>query len=47
MDTRAAILTISDKASRGEREDTSGPALKEMLEAEGRGKNSERIAPLC
>ncbi len=34
MDTRAAILTISDKASRGEREDTSGPALKEMLESE-------------
>ena len=35
MDTRAAILTISDKASRGEREDTSGPALREMLEGEG------------
>jgi len=29
------ILTISDKGSRGEREDTSGPQLREMLEAEG------------
>jgi molybdenum cofactor synthesis domain-containing protein len=28
---RAAILTISDKGSRGEREDQSGPVLKEIL----------------
>ena len=28
---RCAILTISDKGSRGEREDRSGVALKEML----------------
>lgn len=34
MDMRAAVLTISDKASRGEREDTSGTAFKEMLEGE-------------
>jgi molybdopterin adenylyltransferase len=27
----AAILTLSDKGSRGEREDQSGPAIKEML----------------
>lgn len=31
----AAVLTVSDKGSRGEREDTSGPALQEMLVAEG------------
>jgi molybdopterin adenylyltransferase len=32
---RAGILTVSDKASRGERVDTSGPALLEMLESAG------------
>ena len=31
----AAIITVSDKGFRGEREDTSGPALKEMLTANG------------
>lgn len=31
----AAVITVSDKCSRGEREDTSGPAVKEMLEADG------------
>ena len=30
---RAAILILSDKAYRGEREDKSGPALKAILEA--------------
>jgi molybdopterin adenylyltransferase len=29
---RAAIITISDKGSRGEREDKSGPGLAEMLQ---------------
>ena len=29
------ILTISDKGSRGEREDTSGPQLKAMLSEQG------------
>lgn len=28
---KAAILTLSDKGSRGEREDRSGPAIREML----------------
>lgn len=28
---KTAILTVSDKGSRGERKDTSGPAIKEML----------------
>jgi molybdopterin adenylyltransferase len=31
MTFTAAVVTISDKGSRGEREDRSGPALKEML----------------
>ena len=31
----AAVLTISDKGARGERVDTSGPALVEMLTKEG------------
>ncbi|GMO18620.1 MAG: molybdopterin adenylyltransferase [Termitinemataceae bacterium] len=29
------LLTISDKASRGERVDTAGPAVRQMLEAAG------------
>jgi molybdenum cofactor biosynthesis protein MoaC len=28
---RAAVLTVSDKGSKGEREDTAGPALRELL----------------
>jgi molybdenum cofactor synthesis domain-containing protein len=31
---KAAILTISDRSARGEREDLSGPALAEVLQAE-------------
>ena len=31
----AAVLTISDKGYRGEREDTSGPAVRRMLEEAG------------
>lgn len=32
---RVAILTVSDKAARGEREDAGGPAIRETLEASG------------
>lgn len=32
---RAAVLVLSDKGSRGERQDTSGPALVEFLAAQG------------
>ena len=32
---RVAILTVSDKASHGEREDASGPAIREALAAAG------------
>lgn len=35
MNNRAAVLTISDKGSRGERIDTSGPAVCDMLTAHG------------
>ena len=34
-DTRAVVLTISDGCSRGVREDRSGPAVVELLEAAG------------
>ena len=32
---KIGILTISDKGARGEREDRSGPAIREMIEAAG------------
>ncbi|MFW5749174.1 MAG: MogA/MoaB family molybdenum cofactor biosynthesis protein [Halanaerobium sp.] len=32
---RTAVLTISDKGSRGERKDLSGPVIKEMMEKIG------------
>lgn len=35
MKYKVGIITLSDKGSRGEREDKSGPAIREMLEAQG------------
>ena len=35
FDYTAAVVTLSDLGSRGEREDTSGPALCEILRGEG------------
>lgn len=32
---RAALLTVSDKAARGEREDLSGPAMRDIVESRG------------
>ncbi|MBM9537948.1 MogA/MoaB family molybdenum cofactor biosynthesis protein [Desulfobulbus alkaliphilus] len=32
---RCGVLTLSDKGARGEREDTCGPLLREMLHAQG------------
>jgi molybdopterin adenylyltransferase len=32
---RVGVLTISDRSSRGEREDRSGPLLKELIEKQG------------
>ena len=34
-DTRAAVLTISDRCSRGEQVDLSGPAVRHLLSAAG------------
>lgn len=35
MEYTAAVITVSDKGARGEREDTSGPALVKLLEEKG------------
>ncbi len=35
MKYRAAVITVSDSCARGEREDASGPALRERLEGLG------------
>ena len=35
MNYTAAVITVSDKGSRGEREDTSGPAVRRILEEAG------------
>lgn len=40
-----AVLTISDKGSRGEREDTSGPQLAEMLSASGFSVMARAMVP--
>jgi molybdenum cofactor synthesis domain-containing protein len=40
-----AIITVSDKGSRGERADTSGPALKTILEADGWSVVHSEIVP--
>jgi molybdopterin adenylyltransferase len=36
-DIRAVVLTISDRCSRGEQVDLSGPAVRQLLEAAGAG----------
>ncbi len=41
----AVILTISDKGSRGERVDTSGPALVKWLQAKGVEVQEPEIVP--
>ena len=35
MSYTAAVITVSDKGSRGERADTSGPAVRKILEDAG------------
>ena len=42
---RAVVLTISDSASRGEREDLSGPAARDELEKLGCEVASMHIVP--
>ena len=41
----AAVITISDKASIGEREDLGGPLVSEMLEKEGYNVVHKSIVP--
>lgn len=41
----AAVLTISDRCSAGETEDTSGPAIIEFLESEGYEVTAKGVVP--
>lgn len=42
---RAAVVTLSDKGSRGEREDESGPVIADMLEREGYRVEARLLLP--
>jgi molybdenum cofactor synthesis domain-containing protein len=42
---KVGILTVSDKGARGEREDRSGPAIREIMEAAGAEVVRARIVP--
>ena len=42
---KIGILTVSDKGARGEREDRSGPAIREIMEAAGGEIIRARIVP--
>jgi len=44
-DVRAVVLTISDRCSRGEQVDLSGPAVRQMLEAAGFSMVAAEILP--
>jgi molybdenum cofactor synthesis domain-containing protein len=45
MTIRFGILTLSDRSSRGERADASGPALAHLIEAEGWVVTRQDILP--
>lgn len=45
MTIRFGILTLSDRSSRGERADSSGPALAERIKAEGWSVVKQGILP--
>jgi molybdenum cofactor synthesis domain-containing protein len=45
MSIRFGILTLSDRSSRGEREDLSGPALARLIQAEGWSVTEQTILP--
>ncbi len=45
MTIRFGILTLSDRSSRGERADASGPALARLIEAEGWLVTRQAILP--
>jgi molybdopterin adenylyltransferase len=42
---RFGVLTVSDRSSRGEREDLSGPELVSMVEANGWKVTAQAVAP--
>jgi molybdopterin adenylyltransferase len=42
---KVGILTVSDKGARGEREDRSGPAVREMIETAGGEVARTKIVP--
>jgi molybdenum cofactor synthesis domain-containing protein len=42
---RAGVLTVSDKGSRGERADTAGPALSDLVEALGAVVEERGVVP--
>jgi molybdenum cofactor synthesis domain-containing protein len=45
LTVKVGILTVSDKGARGEREDRSGPAIREIIAAEGGEVVRQRIVP--
>jgi len=45
MTLRFGILTLSDRSSRGERADSSGPALTLLIQAEGWSVTKQSILP--
>ena len=45
MTIRFGILTLSDRSSRGERADSSGPALSSLIEAEGWSIVKQELLP--
>ena len=45
MRIRCGILTLSDRSSRGERTDSSGPALVALIQAEGWSVTKQALLP--
>ncbi len=45
MEYTAAVITVSDKCSRGEREDMSGPAVEQLLKEHGYDVRAEKLVP--
>ena len=45
MTIRFGILTLSDRSSRGERADSSGPALARLIKAEGWSVTKQSLLP--
>jgi molybdopterin adenylyltransferase len=45
IEIKAAVITISDRSSRGEREDKSGPVIQELLQSIGAEITKYKIIP--